>query len=151
MTAVVQSGSIYLIYGKRWGEGQLAKKEGPSISGGEWRIMEFLWQESPQTLMQMVNAMEAEMGWAKSTVVTMVTRLEAKGFIYYKAGERARRYYPSISREEAAEKETSTLFDRIFGGSIGLLVSTFAKQKGLDEKEIEELYGILQQAEKKND
>ena len=51
------------------------------IFAGEWKIMEQLWAESPQTLMQLVHTLSREVGWSKSTVATMVKRMEAKGLL----------------------------------------------------------------------
>lgn len=60
-----------------------------SISPNEWRIMELLWQQ-PQTLMEPVRQLGKSEGWAKSTVTTMVRRMESKlwirGRIYLLAG-----------------------------------------------------------------
>ena len=121
-------------------------EKGPGVSGGEWRIMEFLWEESPRTMMQIVSAMESDMGWAKSTVSTMLSRMEKKGLVRWEQGERARRYYPLITREEAARRETRSLIDKVYGGSIGVMLSTMAGGGGLSDSEIDELYAILKEA-----
>lgn len=57
-----------------------------SLSAGEWQIMERLWEKQPMTLMELVRALAPETGWSKSTIVTMVTRLEAKGAVTYAEG-----------------------------------------------------------------
>ena len=44
---------------------------------GEWRVMEELWQR-PCTLMELVRALGDSAGWAKSTVTTMIRRMEEK-------------------------------------------------------------------------
>ena len=64
-----------------------------SLSAGEWQIMECLWEKSPRTLMEMVRELSPSTGWHKSTVVTMVGRLEAKGAVGYIEGGRARRLF----------------------------------------------------------
>ena len=50
------------------------------LSESEWRVMEVLW-EGPATLMELVRALHERAGWAKSTVTTMVRRMEEKGLI----------------------------------------------------------------------
>ena len=50
-----------------------------SLSAGEWQIMECLWEKSPRTRMEMERELSPSTGWHKSTVVTMVGRLEAEG------------------------------------------------------------------------
>ena len=117
-----------------------------TLSAGEWQIMERLWHSSPQTLMQLVHALTAETGWSKSTIVTMVTRLEAKGAVTYAEGGRARLYSPAVAREQAALRETESLLGRVYRGSIGMLVSTLADGRGLTQSDIDELSAILERA-----
>jgi len=117
------------------------------IFAGEWKIMEFLWESSPRTLMEIVHAMAAETGWAKSTVTTMVTRMEAKGLLRFEEGGRAKKIYPAVSREDAASAETDTLLNKAYKGSASLLMSALVEQKRLNRKDIDELYAMLRKAE----
>ena len=117
-----------------------------SLSAGEWQIMECLWEKSPRTLMEMVRELSPSTGWHKSTVVTMVGRLEAKGAVGYIEGGRARLYSPSISRDQAALQETESLLRRVYRGSVGLMVNTLADSRGLSQEDIEELSAILEKA-----
>lgn len=117
------------------------------IYAGEWKIMEYLWAESPRTLMQIVHAMAQEVGWAKSTVVTMVSRMEAKGLVRYETGGRAKRIYPAVGRDEAMRAEADGLINKAFGGSAGLLMASLLQNRSLSRAEIDELYALLKQAE----
>lgn len=117
-----------------------------TLSAGEWRIMERLWERNPQTLMELVRALGPETGWSKSTVVTMVGRLEAKGALTYTEGGRARQYAPAIRREQAALEETESLLHRVYRGSIGMMVNTLADGRGLTDQDIEELSAVLEKA-----
>ncbi len=120
------------------------------IFSGEWKIMEFLWAQAPRTLMDIVRAMAEETGWAKSTVTTMVTRMEAKGLLRFEEGGRAKKIYPAVSRELATSAETDTLLKKAYKGSASLLMSALVEQKRLSKKDIDELYSILRKAEEEN-
>ena len=117
-----------------------------SLSAGEWRIMERLWEKSPRTLTELVRALAPETGWSKSTIVTMVGRLEAKGAVTYAEGGRARQYAPAIPRERAALEETESLLHRVYRGSVGMMVNTLADGRGLTDRDIEELSAVLEKA-----
>lgn len=116
------------------------------LSNSEWRIMENLWEQHPKTATQLIKAMEAETGWAKSTTKTLLKRMEQKGCIAYRDGEKAREYYPLLKREEAVESETSSFLNRIYNGSLRLMVNTLVKKRDIPEEEMEELYRIIQEA-----
>lgn len=117
-----------------------------SLSAGEWQIMECLWENSPRTLMEMVRELSPSTGWHKSTIVTMVGRLEAKGAVGYIEGGRARLYSPSISRDQAALQETESLLHRVYRGSVGMMVNTLADGRGLSREDIADLTAILERA-----
>ena len=117
-----------------------------SLSAAEWQIMECLWEHSPRTLMEIVRALAPATGWSKSTIVTMVTRLEAKGALSHTEGARARLYSPTVLREQAALQETESLLRRVYRGSVGLLVNTMADGRGLTEEDLQALSAILERA-----
>lgn len=116
------------------------------LSNSEWRIMENLWEQAPKTATQLIKAMEVETGWAKSTTKTLLKRMEQKGCIAYREGAKAREYYPLLKREEVVESETSNFINRIYNGSLGLMVNTLVKRQDMPEEEMEELYRIIQEA-----
>lgn len=105
--------------------------------------MEKLWEKSPLTTLQLYNELKDELGWSKSTVFTLLSRMTEKGIIFYEEGNRAKQYYPAIKREEAAAAETASLLNRVFQGSAGMMVNTMLKENMFSKEEINELYDIL--------
>lgn len=119
------------------------------LSPSEWRVMECLWA-GPKTLMELVRTLKDSAGWAKSTVTTMVRRLEEKGLIDYEQSGRAKVFRAALAREDAAAAETDSLLARAFQGSVGLLVSSLADRNSLTRADIDELYAILDRAEEES-
>lgn len=117
-----------------------------TVSQSEWKIMELLWQ-SPHTLMELVEKLAKSEKWAKSTVATMVRRMEGKGLIGYEAEGRTKLFYAAVSRDAVVAGQTDSLLKRAYHGSVGLLVSAMAQRNNLTRKDIDELYAILEQAE----
>lgn len=118
-----------------------------SLNNSEWYIMEALWKKQPKTLMQLVYEMKDKQGWSKSTTNTMLRRMQEKGYIRYKEGEKARLYFTDLKREAVVLKETESFLKRTFGGSLGMLVNTFVESDQLTESDLEELRKILHKAE----
>ena len=121
-------------------------KKQPSLNQSEWQVMELLWQK-PHTLMEMVSALSQSVGWSKSTVATMVRRMEEKGLISYQEQGKARVFSPNVSLEHVAARETDSLLNRAYKGSLTMLVSNLVQRNGLSQDDIDELYAILKQAE----
>lgn len=117
------------------------------LSEAEWKVMNLLWQESPQTMMQLTGHFRETTGWTKHTVMTFLRRMEEKGAIHHEEGQRAKLYYPDVGREEAVLQETEEFLEKVFDGRMGLMLNTMVERKALSKEEIAELYEILRRAE----
>lgn len=117
------------------------------VTDSEWYVLDCLWQQSPQTAMELVEALSRRVGWAKSTTLTTLRRMEAKGLLAGETVGRSRRYTPLVDRETATVRETNGFLDRVYRGSVGQMVSTMARRQGLTEEDLAELRAILAQAE----
>ena len=117
------------------------------LSEAEWKVMNFLWEEAPRTIMQITNHFKETTGWTKHTVMTFLRRMEEKGAVHYEEGERAKLFYPDIEKTEAACQETEEFLDKVFNGRLGLMLNTMVERKSLSGEEITELYEILKRAE----
>ena len=121
-----------------------------TLTEAEWTVMECLWEKSPRTGRETVAWLEQKMGWSRSTTLTMLRRLEAKGAVVGDTEGELKTFRPLIAREEVAIRETENLLDRVYKGSLSLLVSNLTKKQTLPQKEIDELYAILREMEEKN-
>ena len=116
------------------------------LSNSEWKLMRRLWDRAPSTITELTAALREETGWSKNTVITMLSRLEAKGAVRCEQGERAKRYFPAVERRAAARAETENFLGKVYGGSLGLMMSAMVESRGLTEADIAELSAILEQA-----
>lgn len=117
------------------------------LSEAEWKVMSLLWQESPQTMMQLTNHFKETTGWTKHTVMTFLRRMEEKKAIHHEEGERAKLYYPDIGKDETVLQETEEFLEKVFDGRMGLMLNTLVEKKALSKEEIAEMYEILRRAE----
>lgn len=116
-----------------------------SLSDGEWKIMNCLW-ERESTITELKNMLREETGWDKHIVITMLSRMEKKGAIAHREGGRAKVFYPLVSKEEVSMQETRGFLQKVYRGSLGMMVNAMVEDQALSEEEIEELYDILGQA-----
>ena len=118
-----------------------------SLTNSEWYVLDCLWEHSPQTVMELAAALNARVGWAKSTTITTLRRMEEKGLVQCRLQRRTRHYTPAVQREGAVRQETRSFLDKVYRGSVGLMMSAMAQEKALTREEIDELYDILRRAE----
>ena len=117
------------------------------LTASEWSVLTCLWEGSPRTVMQLVADLGDQVGWAKSTTITTLRRMEEKGLLHCGQTGRGKSYSPAVEREQAVTAETHSFLDRVYQGSVGLMMSAMAKRQELSADEVAELRAILDQIE----
>lgn len=121
------------------------------LSEAEWHVLESLWEESPKVGSQIVADMERRKGWSRSTTLTMLRRMTDKGLISCDDSGKMKTYTSLVLREEAVKKETESFLNRVYQGSVSMLLNSFVEKQKLSAGEIKELREILDQAEERNE
>ena len=119
------------------------------LSDSEWLLMNALWDHSPSTITQLVERLRVDTGWSKHTVITMLSRLEAKGAVRHEEGERAKQFYPILDRADTQRQETRSFLSRLYGGSLKLMVNTLVGDTRLSDEDLAALDALLKKAEEK--
>lgn len=116
---------------------------GNSLSSAQWAVMEHLWRNGSLTGREATDVMEAEIGWSRSTTLTMLRRMEEKGFVRSTANGGVKTFYPVLRREDAAMQVTENLLERVYHGSISMLLSALTHKQNLSQEEIHKLHALL--------
>ena len=122
-----------------------------SLTPAEWNVLECLWENPGCTGREAVNYLKKSVGWTRSTVLTMLHRMTEKSLILCETKDALMRYTSLIDREAATLQETEGFLDRVYKGSVSLMMSAVTKKQRLSKEEIDELYEILRQAEEEKD
>ena len=122
------------------------------LSDKEWRVLNALWV-APEGLAlgAVVDALRPDTGWSRSTVLTYLTRMEAKGLVDIRKEDFPHRYRAAVSREDCAAAERRGLLERAYQGSAGKLVAAFLKDEKLTPQERETLAAFLNDYSYQND
>ena len=121
------------------------------LTEAEWQVMEKLWEHSPQTGRELTDSLEATMNWNRSTTLTLLRRLEAKGAVETASEGGKKVFLPLLRREDAALKEAEGFLKRVYRGSLSLMVSSFTKGRAISEAERRALSELLRELEGQND
>lgn len=121
--------------------------ENISLTSAEWSVMECLWERSPLTGREVTELMHESCGWNRSTTLTLLRRMEAKGAVAGDTESGIKLFRPLLHREDAALRETEDFLGRVYKGSLSLMVSSLTKKQSIPQEEIEELYALLQKLE----
>lgn len=118
-----------------------------SISGSEWRVMKLLWNDSPQTLPEILDRLKGS-DWSKTTIQTYLARLVKKGALSTKRQGKGYLYYPAVSENDCQLAESRNFLNRVYDGSLSKMVMGFVKNGKLSKEELNELKDFIAQQEK---
>ncbi len=121
------------------------------LTAAEWNIMESLWEGAPKIGSEIVQDVKEIAGYSRSTTLTMLRRMTEKGYLACREENGIKHYSPLIDREAAMQQETDHFLNRVYHGSLSLMVSSFTKRQKLSQEEIASLYEILKKAQEEND
>jgi predicted transcriptional regulator len=107
-------------------------------SDAEWKVLHALWRRGKATSRELLEELAAE-NWAYTTLKTMLTRMEEKGFVRSKPLGNAAQYEPLLARGEAQRSALRTLIERVFEGAAGPLLAHLAEEERLSAVERAEL------------
>ncbi|MDF2922233.1 MAG: hypothetical protein K0R57_1147 [Paenibacillaceae bacterium] len=115
----------------------------PHITDAEWEVMKELWNKSPRTANEVIEALQDRTDWKPKTIRTLLNRLNQKGAVSFLQEDRVYAYYPLVSEDECVRAETRSFLKRIYGGAFKPMFVNFLKDEQLSEEEIRELKRLL--------
>lgn len=121
-----------------------------TLTAAEWNLMECLWHRAPCTAREAIDYLARSAGWSRSTTLTMLRRMTEKGLIDCRERGGVNTYSPLVQREAAANQATDSFLDRVYHGSVSMMLSAFTQKHPLSQAEIDELFAILEEAKNRD-
>jgi predicted transcriptional regulator len=118
----------------------------PPISETELAVLKVLWEVQAGTVRQ-VQAVLRRQGrkWAYTTVQTLLTRLQAKGYASSEKGGPAHVFRAAVTREQLLRKRLGALADEFCEGTASPLVLALVEGGRFTSAEIEQFRQLLDQ------
>lgn len=126
-----------------------AESDDIQISESELEVMKVLWQSAaPLSAGEIIEALTARTLWKPKTIQTMINRLASKGAVAAdRSGGRNFTYHAQVAEEAYKLKVSEHLLDKLYEGSMNLLVAQFVRQKKISPQEKEALRRLLEEDE----
>ncbi len=95
------------------------------ISEAELSVMEALWEaDAAMTAKDLQVTLKERRGWERTTVRSLLTRLQEKGSVLVDKNTDVATYAPAFTKEEYGWDLAEVLVDRMYDGNARLLVET---------------------------
>ncbi|MGD9157335.1 MAG: BlaI/MecI/CopY family transcriptional regulator [Desulfobacteraceae bacterium] len=112
----------------------------------EMQIMNVVWEKGKATVHEVKEALGKGRKPAYSTILTMMRKIEAKGYLEHDVDDRTYVYRPTISQDTARRSILGDIMDRLFAGSPTLLLNSLVEQNQVNDKELAQLKKLINEA-----
>jgi len=122
------------------------------LGDAELEIMKVLWSKEEQlTSNQILSELPECMNWKLPSLMTALSRLADKGFVYCDRSTRTNYYTAVIARQDYAAHEGENFLEKLFSNSIQKFVTNLYDSKSITDKDIRELREWIDSLEKESD
>jgi predicted transcriptional regulator len=106
--------------------------------------MNALWRGHPATAREIGERLPREVGWAYTTLKTLLSRLAAKSVVSEEKRGNTSLYSPLVSRSQARRAALGSLLDQAFDGAVAPLLRFVVHDRTLSDRQRRDLIRILE-------
>jgi len=121
------------------------RPQNATLTEQELEIMKIVWQRETATVRDVYETLLGRRKIAYTTVMTMMKILEKKGYLKRRLQDRAYVYRPSQPQTVVLRKMVQEFVNRVFNGSAEPLLVHLVENRGLSEKELQELMRLVRE------
>ena len=119
-----------------------------SLGDAELEIMKVLWKAGDKvSSTYILAALDGKLKWKLSTLMTVLTRLEKKGFLVCDRQTRTNLYQASIREKEYMAEESREFLEKLYDNSVENFITGLYNSKILKNTDLDELRVFLDKLE----
>ena len=108
-----------------------------NMSEAEREVLKVLWDDGPLAVRDaLARLTERGLEWTRSTVITLLQRLERKGYVVSDKSQHAFIFRAAVSREQEMHSRMQDLAGELCGGDAVPLVLAFAERHRFSAEEL---------------
>jgi len=117
----------------------------------EGAILKWVAEHAPASVGEVAKVLSESRGLARTTVLTVMERLRAKGFLVREKVEGTFRYSPSEPHHTQMRGLVGRFVERSLGGSLDPFVAYLSEDAELSEEQIESLRRLVRDLEARSE
>ena len=126
------------------------KTNRPPLSDAQLEIMQVIWQRGEITVSEVWQGIAHRRAVARNTVLTVMDRLEKRGWLAKRAVGNAHLYRATVSEQATLGDVVCRLVDTVFGGSAESLVLALLDGRGVSPAEAKRIRKRIDEARGKS-
>ena len=124
------------------------KKTYQRLPDSELDIMLVLWNGTPpMTRSEIEKVINKKKNLAPTTILSLLTRLEAKKFVEVTKQGKMNLYTPLVSQSDYQANESQSVLEKLYGNSLKKFVTSLYQGKKMSSEEVQDLSNFLKELE----
>ena len=118
------------------------------LPDSELDIMLVLWNGTPpMTRPEIEKVINKKKNLAPTTILSLLTRLEAKKFVEVTKQGKMNLYTPLVSQSDYQANESQSVLEKLYGNSLKKFVTSLYQGKKMSSEEVRDLSNFLKELE----
>ena len=122
---------------------KMSIKNKTRLSRAQREVMEVIWDKGEANVQDVALVLNQQRTVARSTVRTLMARIEEKGWLTHRTEGRSYVYSPIVPREESLGQRVLDMVDKACGGNPEKLMVALLQYRGLSDDEATRIRKIL--------
>lgn len=128
------------------------KKTYQRLPDSELDIMLVLWNGTPpMTRPEIEKIINKKKNLAPTTILSLLTRLEAKKFVEVTKQGKMNLYTPLVSQSDYQANESQSVLEKLYGNSLKKFVTSLYQGKKMSSEEVQDLSNFLKELENREE
>lgn len=113
----------------------------------ELDVLQYIADHHPITVREVATHFANTSGQARTTLLTVMERLRAKGYLKRRKSEGLQRYWPTVSKTELMSQIVGDFVHDVLGGNVSPFVAYLSQSSLLNDDEVRKLNALVERIE----
>jgi predicted transcriptional regulator len=118
-----------------------------NLGQAEWEILQYVGEHHPATVREVADYMADNKGLARTTVLTVMERLRAKGFLVRRKKGDVYRYSPKKPITELTQGLVQSFVDNMLNGTLSPFFAYLSRSDKVSDEQLNELKKLVRDLE----
>lgn len=118
------------------------------LTGLQMQVMRIVWDRGEATVTEVQESLAPHRTLARTTVATLLSRLEEKGVLTHRSRDREYVYRPLVDRHEVRRSMLESFAERVFGGDVPAMMKQLLGTDTVAPEDLREVREMLARKER---
>jgi len=127
-----------------------SSSELPALTDSQLEIMQIIWSHEETTVTDVWHELRKEREVARNTVLTVMDRLEKRGWLSKKSIGKTHHYSAAVNQKKTLMQVVRKMVDTAFSGSVDEMIVALLDGRGVSDAEADRIKKLIKDKRQKD-